>query len=275
LRLSPDGKLVALTVQSGNGTDIWIYDWQRDAMSKLTFVDGAFSYPVWSPDGRYLAFGANSEINWTRTDGAAKPQPLTQSKAVQRPSSFSPDGKRLAFVEFGSGTGDLWTVPVENEGGGLRAGKPEVFLQTAADESDPAFSPDGRWLAYCSDESGKDEVYVRAFPLRSSGQGGKWQISNNGGVFPHWSRTGQDLTYQSGDQIMAARYIVKGDTFMAEKPRIWIAKLGGAQWDLAPDGKRVAVLTPVEFAVAPNQEHEIAMLLNFFDELRRKVPIGK
>ena len=83
-------------------------------------------------------------------------------------------------------------------------------------------------------------MYVRAFPPPSSGQGGKWQISNNGGTAPRWSRTGHDLLYQSGDQIMAASYAVNGDTFVAEKPRVWIAKLGGTQWDLAPDGKRVA-----------------------------------
>lgn len=84
-----------------------------------------------------------------------------------------------------------------------------------------------------------------------------------------------DLLYQSADQIMAASYTVNGDTFVAEKPRAWIAKPGGTQWDLAPDGKRVAVLTPVESADAPKQEHEVVFLQNFFDELRRRVPVGK
>jgi eukaryotic-like serine/threonine-protein kinase len=144
----------------------------------------------------------------------------------------------------------------------------------------PAFSPDGKWLAYTSDESGKNEVYVRAFPPPASGQGGKWQVSNRGGEIPRWSRNGHELMYQSGDQIMAANYTVKGDTFAVEKPRVWIAKLGGtpgalADWDLAPDGKRVAVLTPEGNVEAPKQEHEIVMLQNFFDELRRKAPASK
>jgi len=99
---------------------------------------------------------------------------------------------------------------------------------TPFNEINPSFSPDGRWLAYQSKESGKNEVYVRAFPPPSSGQSGKWQISNNGGTIPRWSRTGHDLLYQSGDQIMAASYTVKDDTFVAEKPRVWIAKLGAA-----------------------------------------------
>ena len=157
----------------------------------------------------------------------------------------------------------------------MKAGKPEQFLKTSFRDVHPAFSPDGRWLAYASNESGKFEVYVRAFPLPSSGQGGKWQVSNNGGANPHWLRNGAELMYQSGDQIMAASYTVKGNTFMVEKPRVWIAKLGGTEWDLAPDGKRVAVLTPVESAEAPKQEHEVVFLENFFDELRRRVPLGK
>jgi len=164
---------------------------------------------------------------------------------------------------------------VEEQGGQLKAGKPEQFLKSSFADRVPSFSPDGRWLAYHSNESGKNEVYVRAFPPPSSGQGGKWQISNSGGSAPRWSRNGHELVYQSGDQIMVASYTVKGDTFVAEKPRVWIAKLGGTQWDLAPDGKRVAVLMPVESAEAPKQEHEVVLLLNFFDELRRRVPTGK
>jgi hypothetical protein len=113
-----------------------------------------------------------------------------------------------------------------------------------------------------------------AFPPPSSGQGGQWQVSNDGGTFPRWSRIGHELLYQSGDQIRATNYTVKGNTFAADKPRVWLAKLGGTEWDLAPDGKRVAVLTPVESAEAPKQEHEVVFLQNFFDELRRRVPVG-
>jgi len=123
-------------------------------------------------------------------------------------------------------------------------------------------------------------VYVRAFPPPSSGQGGKWQVSNNGGAEPHWSRTAHELIYLAGDQLMAVSYSVNGDTFVADKPRVWIPELGGADtsgatWDLAPDGKRVAVLVSQVPAQGPQREHEIVMLQNFADELRRRVPVGK
>jgi Tol biopolymer transport system component len=163
-------------------------------------------------------------------------------------------------------------VPLEDQGGQLKAGQPEQFLKSGFNDRAPTFSPDGRWLAYASNESGKNEVYVRAFPPPSSGPGGKWQISNSGGASAVWSRNGHDLLYQSGDQIMAASYTVKGDTFVAEKPRVWISKLGGTAWDLAPDGKRVLVLTPAKSAEAPKQEHEVVFLENFFDYLRQRVP---
>jgi serine/threonine-protein kinase len=137
------------------------------------------------------------------------------------------------------------------------------------------FSLDGKWVAYFANAMGSNEVYVRAFPPPASGQGGQWQVSNSGGTQPVWSRNGHDLLYQSGDQIMAVSYTVKGDTFEYERPRVWLAKLGPTQWDLAPDGKRVVVLTPVDTPEAPKQDHEVVFLENFFDELRRRVPVGK
>ena len=161
-----------------------------------------------------------------RSDGSGKPQPLTQSKNVQAPWSFTPDGKRLAFFEQDSKTSmDLWTVPLESDSAGLRAGKPEVFLQTPATEVYPSFSPDGRWMAYVSDESGTLQVYVRAFPDK----GGKWQISNSGGTYPMWSRNGHDLLFEALDQhIMVATYTERGDSFVADKPRVWSEKQIGA-----------------------------------------------
>jgi hypothetical protein len=138
----------------------------------------------------------------------------------------------------------------------------------------PAFSPDGRWLAYQSNESGRGEVYVRAFPPPSAGQGGKWQISNNGGIGPRWSLTGRDLLYRSGDQLLAVGYSVNGDAFVAEKPRVLFPALGGISAELSADGKRVAVLIP-EGSTALQPEHQIVMLQNFTDELRRRVPLGK
>jgi len=96
------------------------------------------------------------------------------------PSAFTPDGKRLAFDDYESGSSQIWTVPLDDQGGQLKAGKPEQFLKSALSDHAQGFSPDGRWLAYYANESGKYEVYVRAFPPPPSGQGGKWQISNGG-----------------------------------------------------------------------------------------------
>jgi serine/threonine-protein kinase len=274
--LSPDGQRLAIEITEGSGTDIWIYDWQRDTMTRLTFTGNA-NRPLWSPDGTYIAFRVVGEgMSVTRSDGSGKPQFLTQSKSGQWPWSFTPDAKRLAFMEQStSGTAyDLWTVPLESAG--LRAGKPEVYLQTPADERYPSLSPDGRWMAYVSSESGTPQVYVRAYPDR----GGKWQISNDGGAYPMWPRSGRELFFETLDnRIMVAGYMVKGDSFAADKPRLWSEQqLAGSvtafkNVDLAPDGKRVVAFMPAEGEEEQQPRNQVTFLLNFFDELRRKVPV--
>jgi hypothetical protein len=120
-------------------------------------------------------------------------------------------------------------------------------------------------------------VYVRTFPQPASGQGRKWQISNNGGTAPLWWRTSRELVYLVGDQLMVVNYSVNADSFVAEKPGSWIEieKLDGAAYDLAADGKRVAVLTSAHIPEAPKPEREVTFLFNFFDELRRRVPVGR
>jgi serine/threonine-protein kinase len=285
--LSPDGQRLALPVSggAGSGRDIWVYEWKRDIMTRLTFTGNALN-PTWSPDSRYIAFESQTAAEYgifaIRTDGAGQLQPLTQSKGRQQPWSFTPDGKRLAFHESandGTNVPDLWTVPVQSDGAVLRAGKPEVFLQTTADERHPSFSPDGRWIAYDSNESGTYQVYVRAFPDK----GGKWQVSNAGGAYPAWSRAGHELFFEAPDgHIMAAAYTVKGDSLISEKPRQWSPLVVGVEnnayrvFDPAPDGKRMAVLMPASSANAESEaRNHVGFLENFLDELRRKVPAGK
>jgi Tol biopolymer transport system component len=275
-KLSPDGQRLAMAVgaESG-GQDIWIYELQGERITRLTFSLGANIYPLWSTDGRDILSGGDG-ILWTRANGAGKPEPLTQSHGGrQYPLSFTPDGKLLAFSEVNPGTGyDLFTVPLEDDGSRLRAGKPEVFLQTPFNEIDASFSPDGRWMAYSSDDSGSYQVYVRAFPDR----GGKTQISNAGGLRPVWSRTARELFFESLDnRIMMATYAVRGDSFVAEKPRLWseqkLMSIVFDNYDVAPDGKRIAAIVPTDAPDVQAQSHVI-FLENFFDELRRRVPVG-
>jgi serine/threonine-protein kinase len=276
--LSPDGQRLAVDVTEGSGSDIWVYDWKRDTMTRLSFTGTAIS-PMWSPDGRYIAWGTAAQGMFAaRSDGAGQPQPLTQSKDQQSPWSFTPDGRRLAFQDRSpKSLYDLWTVPIESDPAGLRAGTPEVFLQTPADERSPALSPDGRWLAYFSDESGTYQIYVRAFPDK----GAKWQISNSGGIYPMWSRNGHELFFETTDnRIMLAPYTVKSDSFAADKPLLWSdRKLGGVAGaknvTIAPDGKRFAALTPAAAPEAEHAQNQVVFQLNFSDELRRRFPAGK
>jgi eukaryotic-like serine/threonine-protein kinase len=269
--LSPDGNRLALT-SSG---DIWVYDLKRATMVRLTF-GGGYGNPLWTADSQYIVFRAAGGIWWILAGGTGHPEPLIQSSNPQLPWSFTPDGKRLAFVEIDPGTGaDIWTVPVERDGLGLRAGKPEVFLQTPFQERAPMFSPDGRWLAYFSNESGTFRVYVQAFPQK----GGKRQISGDSSGYPAWSRNGDELFFWQfgGDkQLMVASYKARGDSFLPDKPRVWSKKIVDfpttRSYDPAPDGKRIVALMPAETPQEP--PGHVIFLLNFFDELRRRVQLS-
>ena len=272
--LSPDGKQIAFTISEGGNRDVWVFDTGRDAMTRLTF--GRYNIePKWSPDGQSIVFSTLGKgLFRVRADGASQPQALTLAKTFLRPWSFTPDGKRLAYYETSVANSQILTLRLVDEGGQWKGGQPEPFSRNASPGNSHR-SSDGRWLAYDSDESGRTEVYVRAFPPPASGQGGKVQISNNGGTGARWSRTAPEIVYRSGDQVMAVKYTIAGDTVVAEKPRVWIEKLGGTAWDLAPDGRRVVVLTAVRSGEAPVREHEVVFLLNFIDELQRRLPTGK
>jgi len=269
-RLSPDGKKLSAVVRDGASQDVWVYDIERDAMTRLTFGSETFASTIWSRDGRYVVFGSiGNGLYWARADGGGEPRLLVPGKAITFPFSFSPDGKRLAYYDV-SGTPQIWTVPVE-PGDEPKAGTPERYLTSQFSETVPMFSPDGRWMAYESNESGRPEIYVRAFPAGSS----KWQISNNGGTWPIWSPNGRELLYRSGDQLVSVPYTAAGNSFVSEKPKIWLTTLGNAiSFDLSPDGKRVLVVTPTG-GDAPKVEHTVVFMQNFFDELRRRVPTGK
>jgi serine/threonine-protein kinase len=271
--LSPAGERLA--IEAGDTNDIWIYDLRRENLTRLTTV-GSTLNPVWTPDGRYIVYqDPEGGIGWVRSDGG-QPQALIKSTNAKQqwPWAFSSDGKRLGFFQTATGGYDLWTVPVEaDSAGGIRAGKPESFYSNQFDLRAPAFSPDGHWIAYSSNESGVFEVYIRSFPDK----GGRQQISNGGGSYPMWSRGASELFYETLDNhIMRVSYAVKGDSFVAEKPRLWSEKaIGGAvnnikNVGLSPDGKRIVALMPVQSQEAQTDQNHVTFLLNFFDEVQRR-----
>ena len=200
---------------------------------------------------------------------------------MPRPFSFSPalgkDG-RLVFVQGGAGSPGIYTLPVDlSDPERPKAGKAESFLaDPKIVEVDPAFSPDGKFLAYASNESGRGEVFVRPFP----GPGGKWRISTDGGKFPAWSRATHEILFLGDDDhIMAVNYTSQGDTFSPGIPHVWsptqVRRMGIQQnFDLSPDGKRV-VMFPRPTAEQSQGSVHVTFLLNFFDEVRRRVPTGK
>ena len=273
---SPDGKRLKI-----NLGDIFVYDWQRDVLSRLTFSGRVHYNPVWTPDGKYLVYGSPNppnalQLELIRADGGGEAQRLFGGKTLVIPYSFSPDGRRLAYTEIepAGNSFDIWTLPLDwSDPEHPKAGKPELFLGTPAIEFHAAFSPDGHWIAYASDEAGNFEVFVRPFP----GPGGQWQISTGGGRYPIWSRNGRELFYETLDNhVMVADYTAKNDSFVPGKPRLWskvrLTNAGGLRsFDVAPDGKRIAAALPLRES-KPEDEASVTFLLNFLDELKRKAP---
>ena len=290
LRFSPDGKHLAF--ETSDLADIWVQNIERDTAVRLTSLPGTNGVPLWTPDGKYIVFLSSNQPNAgiyrTRADGSGEPQRLTErptgGEVTGLPSSVSPDGKRLLVSSTGRGFGaNIWTAPIEGDPDHPRLGKAEPFLHTPAFASLPTFampefSPDGRWMAFALGETGRSEVYVKPFP----GPGGRWRISANGGGFPIWSPNGRELFFLSSDQrIMVVDYAAKGDSFAPGKPRVWSEKRillreGGGPFQpyaLAPDGKRFAVLLYPDGTVEQQRSTRLTFLLNFFDELRRRVPV--
>jgi serine/threonine-protein kinase len=252
----------------------------------LTFAGNNLT-PIWTPDGQKITYrllekGGATDLYWTRADGTGNTLRLTQTATRKFLGSWHPDGKLLAFDQLAGdenvdatrssiGNSTILTLPIEgNEKLGWKPGEPKPLPGGASMESEASFSPDGRWLAYRSQESGESEIYVRPYP----GPGGKWQISTGGGFFPKWSLDGKELLYRTEDnQIMVATYNASGDSFHANKPELWSPgrfseRLGAVNFDVSPDGKRVVVLR------APASETpsstRVNFIFNFFDELRRR-----
>ena len=269
-KVSPDGKRVAVGIEEADG-QIWVYDLGRDTLTRLTFEGGANIDPVWTPDGKRIAFkGAGNRLFWQPADGSAGPEALTSSELAANnvPGSWTPDGQVLTFMEVNLDTGyDLYTLP-------LKDGKPQPFLRTPSLETAPRFSPDGHFIAYASDESGRFEIYARPYP----GPGGKWQISTEGGTEPVWNPKGRELFYRIGNKMMDVD-IATQPTFSAGKPKMLfegpyvLTPRSFPDYDVTPDGQRFLMLKPSEQEqVATTQ---INIVLNWFDELKQKVPAGK
>jgi len=210
-----------------------------------------------------------------RLFGFSHPAPQDPDALVD-PTSWHPSGKFLAFNEANPQTGlDILILPLTgDEVSGWMLGKLTVFLNDPFSEFQAAFSPDGLWLAYMSNESGRNEVYVRPFP----GPGGRWQVSTAGGGWPTWSRSRRELFYRGEDgRIMVVGYNVEGDSFRAEKSRVWSPglvplRVDNRTYDMHPDGERVAVLKASEDEAGRNH---VIVIQNFFEELRRIAPTGR
>jgi Tol biopolymer transport system component/predicted Ser/Thr protein kinase len=267
-RISPDGRRVALETED----QIWLYDLARDTLTRFTFEGTNNQSPVWTPDGKRIAFYSNKEgpanIWWQLADGSGGLERLTTTQYPQIPRSWSPDGQLLAFHENNPTTKkDIWVLRLSDH-------KTEPFLRTPFNEGGPVFSPDGHWIAYISDESGRPEIYVQPYP----GPGGKWQISTDGGNEPAWNRNGRELFYRSGNKMMAVD-VTTQPTFSPGKPKVlfegqYVAVspgLTGTAYDVSPDGQRFLMVKETEASMSATQ---INVVLNWFEELKRRAPVG-
>jgi serine/threonine-protein kinase len=274
-KLSPDGRRLALTVLRGGNWDIWVFDLERKVSTRLTFHDGYDGDQVWSPDGEYLVFTSDRDgvenPYLKRADGSGEATRLAEIEHDFWPSSWSSDGKWI-LGEIQGTSFDLWAIP------GDESGDPVPFLATEFFERFPAISPDGRWVAYMSDESGREEVYVRPFPAAA----GKWQVSDGGGDWPIWSPDGSELIYRTEDGLMSATVSAENGSIRAGRPKplasgglsnrqVGIAVAGSifSDYEITPDGESFIILQGGEGQTTQNH---VTLVTHWFDILRATLP---
>ena len=243
LAISPEGTRMAVTKgsEAGRGSNLWLLDLSRDAASaRFSFGSLVDSGPVWSPDGSRIVFSSNRDgpfnLYQKPVNGVKDEELLLKSSEDNVATSWSRDGRFLLYTVVPSkGKGEIWVLPMEGDR------KPVAFLATRFNESQAQFSPDRHWVAYTSDESGHNEVYVGSFSMNSAGTaavaGGKWPISNGGGTAPHWRADGRELFYDRDANDTMAVEIATIPSFRAGIPH----PLGSSPfraWDSAADGKR-------------------------------------
>ncbi len=278
--LSPDGKRLAaskIDPRAGGETGIWILDLLRAVSTRFTFDLAPDSSPAWSPDGSRVAFAASraggNGIYQKPTNGAGKEQALVSATGDEQwPDDWSRDGRFLLYTQQNPQThADLWVLPLA--GDGTPSGPATPFANTVFTEEQGRFSPDTRWIAYASDESGRSEIYIQPFPRPPNG-GSKTPISRDGGSQPRWRRDGKELFYSSPDGKMMAVNVTLGPIFKASAPRtlfqVPVAQIGhnegGVQvlaWDVAPDGKRFLIDT------ATTSSESVTVVLNWTTELNK------
>ncbi len=266
-RLSPDGERVAVTI-GREDRDIWIYELVRDTLTRLTF-DGSNQLSVWTPDGQRVVFassrhGGQPNLYWKRADGTGQAERLTTSENSQFPMAFSPEGEVLIFIEYDPRSlFDIWKLPLD--------GEPKLFLQTPFQNFAAVVSPDGRWMAYHSTESGQNEVYVQAYPE----PGGKSKISTDGGTNAVWAQDGRELFYRNQNKMMAVAMESVGE-FRPAKPRLLFERPYRAgelprEYDISQDGQRFLMIKQAE-TTEEGLGNQVILVQNWFEELKRLAP---